>query len=712
MNRKQCARLLALLLLLPALTGCLKREAAQPEPEPEEAPKELPLRYVLQEYTVSRGSAAVSFQQAEDRGFLAIVNRKTGEKIPAELAEDPEYVHDGRYNIYENEICHVNGLGKSSKIRSYRPLPAPEKPEGLEAYFSESRLRAVRLLSNGSLAAIESSYECWQDPARNPQFQSRDIYYIRLLRPDGTEISTSRIQTEEGTAGLDCGNFVCLNDTLFAAPTDKGILFFGSDGAQHFSVSTPLRIRELCRAEDGRLAVILEQGEARWLSLIDAVERQISVPQELPKDAHGFSAAPDDSLLFRRNTELFLLSLSDYSVTRVDSLISIGVDPSEIAAMEMKQDGSLHFLLHDWLDEEETVREVYAIAKQKSTERQLLRVGFSEISGDLKEAILAFNRRQETTLLQTVDFRNGSGTAEDCELLILGEDAWRVRDSAGLLADLEPLLQAEDLLASVREGLSGKDGKLTRLAIRFRIESMAADSDTVAGRSRLSFSELRELLNGMPAGSSLYEPYYTSDRLLRGLQQVNPDTDPNLLSEFSRLQPSLYDYRSYAADTASMEKRIYDGRLLLLQAHVGTLEEFKYYDAFFFSGAAFVGWPTTTGSASRLVFDECIALDAECTHEQMQAAASFLQLLMSGDWEEGAYGFPTRSARLEKLIADDMAARSFRTDEDGAFVLDDNDEKIEIARSSWYSPEWRHHYSYALTELQRQKLMELIGNCR
>ena len=62
------------------------------------------------------------------------------------------------------------------------------------------------------------------------------------------------------------------------------------------------------------------------------------------------------------------------------------------------------------------------------------------------------------------------------------------------------------------------------------------------------------------------------------------------------------------------------------------------------------------------------------------------------------------------LMADDAAAISYRIDEDGKFGLDDEGEQIERARSSWYSPEWRRHYEYALTDAQRAKLLQIIEN--
>ena len=83
---------------------------------------------------------------------------------------------------------------------------------------------------------------------------------------------------------------------------------------------------------------------------------------------------------------------------------------------------------------------------------------------------------------------------------------------------------------------------------------------------------------------------------------------------------------------------------------------------------------------------------------------------LEDDYSDRCYGFPVRVSALEKLMADDAAAISYRIDEDGEFELDDEGEQIERARSSWYSPEWRRHYEYALTDAQRAKLLQIIEN--
>ncbi len=702
--------------------ACGEKEAETPPAE--ETPEvTLRLHYELSTAEVAEGKEAVLFQQGEGTAFLALINRKTGENIPEGAEEEPDFVNDGRYDVYESALFHVSRSGKRDKIRRYRTMPAPEGPQDDPSYYSESRPRAFRMTEDGRVLALESSYECWQDESRIPSFQTRDRSYIRVLSENGTEISCSEILPGSDTGALDCDHLAYLGDDLLAVPEGQRILLFNTDGQEVFSVSAPLPIRELIPYRN-KLAVILENGSQRWLSIVDPADRSVAVPQELPEDAHEFCEGADGSLVFIRNSEVFALPADGTESVRKFSLLEAGIDPGTVGAMYADDDGSLHFLLHEWQRDRQVTKEIHAVLSpvQVPDSGLTLRLGFSDISGALREALVSWIRGGENSAqVEVYDFNNGSATFDSVDLMVLGEEAWRIRDEAGLLADLDPLLSEETntVFPSILSSLRGSSGRLTRVAGSFWIESMACDSDTVNGRTTLSFSDLRTLLAEMPAGSRLYEPYYCSDRLLEALLAVNHSAigegaeEPQLsvLQDFAALQPQTYDYRSYAADTSSMEKRIYDGRLLLLQAHIGSLEELKAYDDFFNSGACFVGWPTENSSYSRFCFDECLSVSADCSAEQKAAARQILSLLLTADYSESSYGFPVQRDRLEELMEEDAANIVYRVDEDGHFVLNKKKEKTEAARSVWYSAEWRKHSVYALTDVQRGKLLKLIDAC-
>ena len=735
--RNRTAMIILLAVLAFAFAGC-GRDANIEEAVPAEETPEPRWSYQTETAEIAAGEEAVLFQQAcEDSGILALINRKTGDRIPAELLEAESFVDDGRYDIYESALFRVTEKGKREKVRRYRPMAAPEDTEDREAYDSESRPRAFRLMPDGNILAVESSYESWYDPTQNPMHQTKNRYYVRLLQKNGIEISSHEIRLEPEQGAPDCTCLQVVGEAMAAMPQGNSVLFFNTDGVSCFSVTTPFPVKDLCWLGGDRLAVVLRLEDRQWISLIDTAMRTATVPTELPQDAHAFCRGEgEDSLCFLRNTEAFSLNVEDGSIRKLTSLLSVGVNPCEVGAFFAREDGSLHFLLHAW-QPDQTTRECYAVASLRGVppeenalegetpaaedEKREITVSFLQLSDSLAREILDFNAGSTSCTLLPLDYANiglESFLADEHQLVVMDEDAFeRFRDK-GKLTDLLPLLIADpnlgeqDLIPSVLRALSNRDGALFALSPAFQIETMAADQNAVGGRTQLSFQDLKELAAGLPYGGTLYEPYYTAARLLQDLMVVNRNAEGlhETMTAFSRLQPMSYNYSNYTADTSSMESRIYDGRLLLMQARIATLDELKWYDVFFPSGACFVGWPKPDGSASILRFDELLGIGSGLDAEGRAAAWEFLKTVLRDDAAVNRYGFPILQKALEAMLDEDAEDAVYLKDEKGKWKLDKNGERIEAARDSWYSAEGRRRYEYALTDEQRTKLLTMIEN--
>lgn len=701
---------------------------AEQEMQQEEAEELWLQRYVVETSFVAEEKEAVLFQQECEGGFLAYINRKVREEIPAERKEDPDFVNDGRYDVYESALFTISKSGKRHKVRRYRTQASPENTENLERYYSETRPRAFRTRRDGSIVVLESSYEAW---LTNQGTQTRDRYYVRLLRENGVELSSSEIETIPG-AGLECGSAVLLGMDLVAVPQGDEVLFFGLDGKKQFSVSTPFPIRELCRTRDEELAVVLNENGRLWVSVIDVASRTASVPQRVPEGAHCFCAGETGEVLcYLRNSEIFSYNLLNGVSEKTTSLLSLGIDPADVRAFFVGADGSFHLLVNALNKDGDSSGMQYSIAFpcEIPTERVLVSIGFETISDHMARTIADLNRERRDVFFEAIDYRNyDSGISAEVlpDLVVMDEALYGRLQASGSLADLTDLMEADggvrqsNFFPSVWTALSDDGGALRRLASAFWLETMACDKNTVEGRTQLNLTDLRNLLSEMPPKSSLYEPYYTSERLLEDLCTVNRkalgtgnDFDAALYAEllnFSNLQQAAYSYNDYASDSSSMEKRIYDGKLLMLQAHIATLDELKWYDAFFESGACFAGWPTLTGSVSRFCFDETLGMTISCSKGKYDGVRQLIQAMLAGDHMDAGYGFPVIRERLEKEMAEDAARVAYRVDEKGKFETDKNGKKIEIARDSWYSPEWRRHFVYALTEAQKKQLLTLIDN--
>ena len=732
MREKRFIRLLfTAALTMSLLTGCAEKQAPpmqQAEEEIAGEPTGAVILYSAHAATVSDGKETVLFQQPCDGGFLAMINRKTGENLPEGWEETEGFFNDGRYDRFESALFVVRESGQRKKVRRYRVPAAPEKPEGVDDYFAEMRPCSFCVMENGNIVAIESSYECWKE---EHELHTKNHYFVRVLQPNGTEISRAEIET--GEQALDGGKTIYLGRDILAAPNGEEILFFGTDGRKRFSVSTSFSVREMCRTEEGKLAAVLKEDKALWISEINALDGTVTVPNRLPEGAHDFCGTGDvHEVYYIRNSEIFRYNLDTGESTRIISLLNLGILPSDVGAFFTDSENRLHFLLHEWNYEQETIQENYCIAQPQTvrTDRRPLSVGFLSISRSMEQKLIRFNAQSEDVYLEAVDFRNigeSAFYAVSSDLVIMDETAYDSMSGRGTLADLAGFLRSDEqfnddaIISSVLDALSERSGAVRRLAACFRIESMVCSSEVLQQLTPFTMERLREYSMETGAGAALYEPFYTSDRLLTDLCLVNRralenDTKESIqlyseLEMFSKLQPAQYSYGNYAADSAGTERRLTDGRIAMMQSHLGCLDDLKWYDALFDGSACFVGWPSEAGGRSRFCFDESVGISAVCTPDEQNAAWQFVRTLLDGENRENQYGFPVTNALLESEMKRDMEKVSYRVDADGEFELDRNGEKIEIPRSTWYTSEWKKHYVMALTEEQSEKLMDLIDHC-
>ena len=140
-------------------------------------------------------------------------------------------------------------------------------------------------------------------------------------------------------------------------PQGKAVLVIDTEGRRQFTVETPFPVSELCAAGAQSLAVTLKQDEQCWFSLIDVATRNVTVPMEIPADAHDFCMGTDSgSLHYVRRSEIFSLDATTGETRKAVSLLSLGVNPSELGALAVREDGTLSILVNHWDPDEETVK--------------------------------------------------------------------------------------------------------------------------------------------------------------------------------------------------------------------------------------------------------------------------------------------------------------------------------------------------------------------
>jgi ABC-type glycerol-3-phosphate transport system substrate-binding protein len=748
--QKGIAVLLAAVLAA-GLSSCANETAVSTPAEAEEPAVSPMMPYTVKTVAVSEGGESIRIWDERDGELLAFSNEKIGEAIPEELLEDPEYVYDGSYDVYGNRLCFIGENGHIRRLEKYEPLPAPKNDDKKTEYKAWSRPRAARFGDEGEIVVLESSYESWYDLTQEEYekttdtsryFVSRDRYYLRFLNSNGTEKSTAEIKLSlPDDEGLDGNDFLYVGEGMSAVTHGEQILVFDRKGSIRMEVTAPFPVRQLCALDREQFAVIFQTEEIGYCSCVNVNTQTVSSAVEVPLEAYGFTrGAKEDTLLFLRGTELFVLYLSNGSISKRTSLLTLGIDPSQLGWLSEKEDGSFLLLRYSigGLRDPQRTDLLKAVPQNPETaEKTVVTIGFLHLSGTLRQAILYFNSMQKDLVLCPLDYANYASheypnagrdlLLTDCkngkgpDIVVLNDLPFETFAKEEMLIDLLPFVKKDpnyrisDTYESVWNALKTQD-RLLRLCSTFTVQTLACFEDMISGWESVDLTALQSIRAGMPQNGNAFAPYYTSNRLLRELFIVRMQQEDRMTEEELRQMLSLSAgmHRVYNADaflsqdTGSEEKRLYDGRQLYLNASVASTEDLKWYDSYFSDRAAFPGWPMADGAGSVARVEDCLAI-AACS-ERPEDAWKFVRVLLDPDYEKQCYGIPLNRKASEDLIREDKDSIIYRMTEEGEYELDDDGEKIEAAHSVWYSPEWREHGVYALKEVQAEKYRTLIAS--
>lgn len=337
----------------------------------------------------------------------------------------------------------------------------------------------------------------------------------------------------------------------------------------------------------------------------------------------------------------------------------------------------------------------------------------------------------------------------------------------GLLADLWPYIDADpdlgrDQLMTHVLDCASVEGKLCYLFKSFYLETAVTCAPQLKGKTSVTLKELLDVYDGMPEGSAvlgynaspqntlLYlaaqdqfvdraagtcrfdseefisllelcgrirhdDGGYEDDggAALREGRQLLATAAITSLYDFQRMETlcggpeSLWDYEGYLAENdqdaylAYLQELRYDPAKEVADGWVsGAATEGEY--------AAWVGYPTVSGSGSVFVPEYSLAISAACRYPE--EAWSFvrapllpqLEGLSDGEVQMETHTFPVNKADFDRYLAAFMT-REWLTDEEGNQLLDQNGQPMEklISFMSYGRPESMSAYMPAASQTQR-----------
>jgi len=333
-------------------------------------------------------------------------------------------------------------------------------------------------------------------------------------------------------------------------------------------------------------------------------------------------------------------------------------------------------------------------------EREIITLGGSWFSGDIRTQIIEFNRTSQTHQIQVRDYSiyNTSDDWRRGNLRLMAEMAvgdgpdivWGWHDGAqtgrGMFADLyafidaDPVLNRSDFFPNILAAMEAADGTLPMIANSFSIETMVGMTDAVGHIQSWTTADMLALLEETDDANMEYimgqwltgESFLTTVLMFSGQEYINWDerqanlnTDAfiQLLEIAARLpeqrdEDGNFRWEDFVSDYTRMRR----GEQLLLTTGIWTPSRYGELGAALDGEFTVLGMPTQEGGAHVIHPGQNFGISAASDHQD--AAWAFVRQFFLPDARVD-WSIPLRIDLYDEAVAEAMEPFGVWIDEDG-----------------------------------------------
>lgn len=688
-----------------------------------------------------------------DDGFYGTSYGKIADGV---VPEGATVEWEGQYDIYGNKLYFVGFDGSVRELTGYKPLEGKEDTEERTNYSSGSSLCKILLNNAGDLVLIENVYTNWFDGTQAEyeaetwddsywdKYKSEQQYYVRIVDTNGAEKSCSAMDFSEENVWLDFDRSVVDNEGRIIVVGDQTIYAFDPDGSLAFRIEGDFWPNGIVLLRDGTVAVS-GWGETNLkLYPLDIQKRGYGKAVDMPSNAYSMMPGTAGyDFFYQDGMYLYGYSLETGEKTKIINWLDVDINSNYVSGQVVKEDGTIFCVLNSWKEDAVQTELVTAmkVPADSVPKKETLTMAVM-YAGELYDKVVDFNRHNDKVRIQILDYsefndyENGDYDAGRTKLLteilsgnvpdIIALDQLPYKQFAakGLLEDLYPYIERdpdmsrEDFFPNVFQALE-VDGKLYEITPSFNVQTLIGAASVVGTKPGWTYQDLKDALATMPEGCDPLDMYTTREDMLRTLLCADMDhyvdwstgkcsfesDDFIELLEFVGMFPdSIPD----DIEWESSSDRIAQGRQMLTSAYLYSVDSILWSDMQFGdAGCTYIGYPTNEGVGSMMYLDAGYGMSAACRNKD--AAWEFLRSFLLKDAQENVWGIPVSKAVFQEKL-DEVMTPEYVTDENGKIMLDENGEKMQVSRGSYWDDDGEHPI-YAMTREQADKLLEAITTC-
>ena len=689
-----------------------------------------------------------------DDGFFATGSEKTGRREAAE-GEVEEY--DGQFDVYSTILYFVDTSGKATRLPNFVPSQPEENTEGHQDYSSYVTLGRPVMNNDGKLVALEEHFTSWYDgpdEARNTEdeynyYHIEQKYDLLVLDTDGTELSRSTVAVDASQSYLNTNSSVCDAGGNLLTTMDSSVIAIAPDGSIAFTIPTQDYISSLVRFPDGTIGAMISGMQGMELRKIDMDAKSFGDPITLPNNV--WTLLPGDGkydFYYTSGMYLYGFHLGDESAEEVLNWMSCDINGQALdtSAINISPDGTIRGVITEYNNDKVDSQyfTLSLVPADSLPRKQVLTVAQLEYypDYDLSNRIVRFNRSHDNVRIEYKDY-NQYNTENDLsagmtkfmtevmagnlpDILPTRQLPYKQLAAKGLLEDLYPYIDAdkdlsrEDFFPNLLTALE-VNGSLYQMVPSFSVQTLSGASSIVGDTPGWNYDDFNAALAKMPEGCTPLDPYITRDSVLSSLLYADMDSYVNWstgevrfdsdsfkqLLEFTKQFPAEYNWEEHET-TESTKDLLAQGRQMLTQTYLYSLDSVLWNDVSFGGQTTFIGWPTTNGVGSIMSFDNGYSISKNCTDKD--AAWEFLRSMLTEDAQKAVYSIPVNRKVFDQKL-EELMTTTYRKDAQGNFILDENGEKIPLARGNWYDENGEEHNVYAMTQEQADAVLAVITTC-
>lgn len=740
------------LILLLFLTGCGGSDT-EADTQSTPAPEYIYASERLFSVAGTKDNAAAAQPAAiTDSGYYAIGGVYDSGNTPEGAVAE----YEGQFDSVIPCISFVRNDGTVSTLDAYEPVLPESVNEGMRDYRVNNSIEALKLRPDGKLILAESMYISWCDAGSEVKYGS-DAYYealksesswwIRVLKPDGGELSRAKlnISEDDGISFYTCtlddkGNLIASRDT--------GLVAFNIQGERAYEIKCENEyIYGLANTAEGKAAA-LTGYYTMSMRLIDSDNggfEDKSYPVGIDAAA-VIDGSGDYDLYINSGTGFFGYDLESEQSTKLFSWIDCDMSADRMAVVCAAPDGSVKAVSVNYdTAEEKPVSELIVIKKipyDPAFEKKSLTIATLYPNETMLDQIIDFNRSHKDIRIELLDYSEYGSENEDypagCiklmteiaagdmpDILDLSPDLPYTRYAAnGILIDLYPYLEKDaelskdDLFENVLEAME-VNGGLYMANAGFGIFTAAGAVSVVGDEAGMTYGEYFEALERMPEGCEGFDVGYDRETALSMSVALEFPKLVNWSTGECRFDSEDFiDILNYAAqfgkfDSESYEPsledassvRVAEGRQMLAEVIMTSVNYMLTdCDSMFGGKATVVGFPCSEGAGHMLYMSNGLAITSKCAAPD--TAWEFVRTYFTEEYQKKQYEIPTNKNVFEAQLAKAMEVK-YETDANGNYKLDENGERIPRSYGYYYDGTSQVNI-YAISEKQAEMLRSTL----